>query len=315
MKLTKMTENDVFVDLGSGIGQVVLQVAAKIGCKCYGVEKAEIPAKYAECMEEEFVRWMDWYGKSYGEFEILKGDFLDREFEEILQSATIIFTNNFAFGPKLNHELKLKFANLKDGTRIVSSHEFCPLNFRITPRNMSDIGSIMHVAELSSLKGSVSWTGKQVSYYLHTIDRGRLEKFYLRQKHPDEYKSESSSRSGSSSSEDSCSDSSSDSGEDQFKSALRRIKLTHGRPRSKMDGHAHLDSDPKGRPGKGPVGKELVPGQAREKERRRKRRWHKPPRLKSRPQKESNSSAISSSAVSSPGLMDIDGLFSKSMSG
>jgi hypothetical protein len=46
----------------------------------------------------------------------------------------------------------------------------------------------MHVAELSSLKGSVSWTGKQVSYYLHTIDRGKLEKFYLRQKHPDEYK-------------------------------------------------------------------------------------------------------------------------------
>ena len=45
--------------------------------------------------------------------------------------------NNFAFGPKLNHELKLKFANLPDGTKIVSSHEFCPVNFRITSRNLS----------------------------------------------------------------------------------------------------------------------------------------------------------------------------------
>lgn len=45
--------------------------------------------------------------------------------------------NNFAFGPKLNHELKLKFANLLDGTKIVSSHEFCPVNFRITSRNLS----------------------------------------------------------------------------------------------------------------------------------------------------------------------------------
>ena len=45
--------------------------------------------------------------------------------------------NNFAFGPKLNHELKLKFANLADGTKIVSSHEFCPLNFRISTRNLS----------------------------------------------------------------------------------------------------------------------------------------------------------------------------------
>ena len=41
-----------------------------------------------QCMEEEFVRWMDWYGKSYGEFELMKGDFLDLEFERILQSAT-----------------------------------------------------------------------------------------------------------------------------------------------------------------------------------------------------------------------------------
>ena len=28
----------------------MLQVAAKVGCKCYGVEKAEIPGKFAEVM-------------------------------------------------------------------------------------------------------------------------------------------------------------------------------------------------------------------------------------------------------------------------
>jgi len=33
----------------AGIGQVVLQVAAMMPCKlCYGVEKAETPAKYSE---------------------------------------------------------------------------------------------------------------------------------------------------------------------------------------------------------------------------------------------------------------------------
>lgn len=35
----------------AGIGQIVLQVAAKIGCKCYGLEKADIPAKFAEVIE------------------------------------------------------------------------------------------------------------------------------------------------------------------------------------------------------------------------------------------------------------------------
>lgn len=33
----------------AGVGQVVLQVAAATQCKsCYGIEKAEWPAKYAE---------------------------------------------------------------------------------------------------------------------------------------------------------------------------------------------------------------------------------------------------------------------------
>ena len=44
----------------------------------------------------------------------------------------------------------------------------------------------MHVAELSPLKGHVSWTGKPVTYYLHVIDRSKLEKFFRRQKHPEE---------------------------------------------------------------------------------------------------------------------------------
>ena len=52
--------------------------------------------------------------------------------------------------------------------------------------HFADIGSMMHVAELSPLKGSVSWTGKPVNYYLHVIDRGKLEKFFRRQKHPEE---------------------------------------------------------------------------------------------------------------------------------
>lgn len=41
----------------------------------------------------------------------------------------------------------------------------------LTCCSSTDIGTIMRVVELSPLKGSVSWTGKPVSYYLHTIDR------------------------------------------------------------------------------------------------------------------------------------------------
>ncbi|CAH0592341.1 unnamed protein product [Chrysodeixis includens] len=180
-----ITAEDVFVDLGSGVGQVVLQMAAATPCRvCLGVEKAEVPSKYAESMDVNFRTWMKWYGKKYGEYKLIKGDFLLDEHREKINAATIVFVNNFAFGPHVDHQLKERFADLKDGAKIVSSKSFCPLNFRITDRNLSDIGTIMHVSEMSPLKGSVSWTGKPVSYYLHIIDRTKLERYFQRLKNP-----------------------------------------------------------------------------------------------------------------------------------
>lgn len=32
----------------TGVGNVILQVASTVGCKCYGIEKADIPSTYAE---------------------------------------------------------------------------------------------------------------------------------------------------------------------------------------------------------------------------------------------------------------------------
>jgi H3 lysine-79-specific histone-lysine N-methyltransferase len=44
-----LSPDDVFVDLGSGVGQVILQMATATNCrKCIGIEKADVPAAYAE---------------------------------------------------------------------------------------------------------------------------------------------------------------------------------------------------------------------------------------------------------------------------
>uniref|UniRef100_A0A671SRF2 Histone-lysine N-methyltransferase, H3 lysine-79 specific n=1 Tax=Sinocyclocheilus anshuiensis TaxID=1608454 RepID=A0A671SRF2_9TELE len=181
----EMMEEDTFVDLGSGVGQVVLQVAAATNCKhYYGVEKADTPATYAESMDKEFKRWMKWYGKKHGEYTLERGDFLSEEWRERIANTSVIFVNNFAFGPEVDHQLKERFANMKEGGKIVSSKPFAPLNFRINCRNLSDIGTIMRVVELSPLRGSVSWTGKPVSYYLHTIDRTILENYFSSLKNP-----------------------------------------------------------------------------------------------------------------------------------
>ena len=49
------TEDDVFVDLGSGVGQLVVHMAggSKVK-KAVGIEIAQLPAKFAETLEVEF---------------------------------------------------------------------------------------------------------------------------------------------------------------------------------------------------------------------------------------------------------------------
>lgn len=43
-----ITKDDLFIDLGSGVGQVVLQVAASVNLhKCIGIEKADVPVQYS----------------------------------------------------------------------------------------------------------------------------------------------------------------------------------------------------------------------------------------------------------------------------
>ena len=180
--ISPITTEMKFTDLGSGVGQVVLQVAALVECKlCVGVEKASIPAARAKEMDRLFKMWMAWYGKIYSPYVLHQGDFLAPEHRITIKESTLVFVNNFAFGPEVDLHLKERFTDLKDGARIVSSKAFCPLNFRITERNFSDIGSIMHVSEMAPLKGHVSWTDKLVSYYLHQIDSSKRERYFIRQ--------------------------------------------------------------------------------------------------------------------------------------
>ena len=66
-------------------------------------------------MDKHFRKWMKWYGKKFGEYKLIKEDFLTPDMREKINCATIIFVNNFAFGPTVDHALKERFQDLKDG--------------------------------------------------------------------------------------------------------------------------------------------------------------------------------------------------------
>jgi H3 lysine-79-specific histone-lysine N-methyltransferase len=51
----EINRDDTFLDLGSGVGQVVLQMAGSTECMhCYGIEKADVPSYYAKVSVRDF---------------------------------------------------------------------------------------------------------------------------------------------------------------------------------------------------------------------------------------------------------------------
>ena len=64
---------------------------------------------------------MKFFGKKHAKYELVKGDFLNEDMRERVNNASVIFVNNFAFGPEVDHQLKIRFSNMKEGAKIVSS--------------------------------------------------------------------------------------------------------------------------------------------------------------------------------------------------
>ncbi|KRY36551.1 Histone-lysine N-methyltransferase, H3 lysine-79 specific [Trichinella spiralis] len=150
LKQTPLGPNDYFLDLGSGVGNVVLQVAATSLCgMSVGIERAKWPIKYARRMYKHFERWSSWYGHTHRPFKLLEGDFLDVKFREHFCKATVIFVNNYAFGN----------------------------GGRLTIRNICDPGACLSVRKLFTMSRCVSWTSAKISFYLHTVDHSRIEQF------------------------------------------------------------------------------------------------------------------------------------------
>ena len=154
-----LTPKDVFVDLGSGVGQVVAQIAGGSRVKqAFGIEIAKLPADFAARLEEEFRKYANFklgrkffclfcrlarfYGLKFRPFSLERGDFLSAQFRKIItEDATVIFINNYAFQADLEMRIKNELiSELRDGTRIISTMPYAPLNkaaAAMTERSMS----------------------------------------------------------------------------------------------------------------------------------------------------------------------------------
>ena len=185
-KDTCITSEQVFVDLGSGVGNVVLQAALEVGCESWGCEMMPNACELAELQQEEFEARCRMWGLAVGRICLERGDFLiNGAISKIIQRADVILVNNQAFTPELNEGLTSLFLDLKEGSRIVSLKSFVPAGHKITARNLNSPYNVLSVQEKEYFSGCVSWTNAPGTYYVSTKDSRKIRAFSNRASAPE----------------------------------------------------------------------------------------------------------------------------------
>ena len=177
-KDTKMTSDQVFVDLGSGVGNVVLQAALQVGCESWGCEMMENACDLAALQQTEFGARCRLWGLAVGDIHLERGDFLENhEIGKVLKRADVILVNNQAFTPELNEALTSLFLDAKEGCQIVSLKSFVPSGHKITSRNLYRACNVLDVTEKRYYSSCVSWTDTPGTYYVSVKDSSVVAAF------------------------------------------------------------------------------------------------------------------------------------------
>ena len=180
---TRIRSDQVFVDLGSGVGNVVLQAALEIGCESWGCEMMKNSCNLAELQQKEFQARCRLWGLAVGEIHLERGDFLtNAAIAKIILRADIVLVNNQAFTPELNERLTSLFLDLKEGAKIVSLKSFVPAGHKISARNLNSPFNVLEVQQKEYFSECVSWTDAPGTYYVSRKDSRKLRAFAARNK-------------------------------------------------------------------------------------------------------------------------------------
>ncbi|KAF3053928.1 Nucleosomal histone H3-Lys79 methylase [Didymella keratinophila] len=168
---TALNSSHVFVDLGSGVGNVVLQSALQTGAESWGIEIMDLAASLGHKQANELRARARLWNINIGAMHLLHGDFLDHDkINTILARADVVLVNNKVFGEELNNALLQKFLDLKIGAKVVSLESFGCADAKGV-RNEQSIAGLFDEERFESGTDCVSWAGESVEYFIATKAR------------------------------------------------------------------------------------------------------------------------------------------------
>ncbi|KAF2806465.1 DOT1-domain-containing protein [Mytilinidion resinicola] len=172
---THLNSSSIFVDLGSGVGNVVIQAALQTGAQSWGIEILDTPAKFASEQAKELQARARLWGLSIGPIHLLHGSFLESpEIDDVLRVADVVLVNNKVFGERLNGELLFKFLDLKDGAQVISLESF-GAGRQGAWNQQQNAARLFREKRYESGTDAVSWDGQSVDYFIATKDEHHVK--------------------------------------------------------------------------------------------------------------------------------------------
>jgi hypothetical protein len=174
--IKRLNIKDTLYDIGSGIGNVVVQIAARTGCKAIGVEVRADLHDIAINLSEHVQNRLAEAGKSCGDITLVKGD-ATAESGEVVQfiaESTIIFMNNVCYPAAMQQKLENLFeSSCSHGTRIVAMKHMFPRGDVTTKRMRKGVMAVLKQpwTKVATPKDMFSWTSNSLTFYVYEVDR------------------------------------------------------------------------------------------------------------------------------------------------
>lgn len=166
-----------FIDLGSGVGNCVIQAALEFGSESHGVEIAKNASRLGDLQLAEFESRCRIFGLKPGLASLFsQQSFVDNPaVKEIIDRCNVILVNNYLFDNNLNKKVIELIQDLKVGTKIISLKPIVPATHKINWDNCSSILNRLKTSKFIYQENSVSWTSKGGFYYITEVMDDILE--------------------------------------------------------------------------------------------------------------------------------------------
>lgn len=168
----EMKKDQIFMDLGSGVGNCVVQAALEYGCKLsFGCEIMPNASELTEMQYQELTQRCKLYGLKLCPVEFsLRKSFVDNSrVTETIPQCDVILINNFLFDSGMNQEVEKLIQNAKPGCKIITLKNLRPCGYTINFFNLESILNRLNVKRYDLKEDSVSWTHSGGEYYISTV--------------------------------------------------------------------------------------------------------------------------------------------------